>query len=73
MAGLEYNAGCWAIRAVVQQLATTAQKDTTTFFIQLELSGFSNIGSNPTELLRRNVPGYSRGGSYSSSIDNMIE
>lgn len=70
VAGLEYNAGCWAVRAVVQQLATTAQKETTTFYIQLELSGFSNIGSNPTEILRRTVPGYSRSGNYTTPFDN---
>ena len=28
------------------------------FFIQLELNGFSRLGSNPLETLKRNVPGY---------------
>lgn len=60
VAGLEYNGGCWAIRGLLQRLSTTAQTQTTSFFIQLELSGFSNIGSNPADVLRRTVPGYSR-------------
>lgn len=60
VAGLEYNGGCWAIRGLLQRLSTTAETQTTSFFIQLELTGFSNIGSNPAEVLRRTIPGYSR-------------
>ncbi|MDO9244281.1 MAG: LPS assembly protein LptD [Rhodocyclaceae bacterium] len=56
--GLEYNAGCWIGRFVVQRLATIADKPTTALFFQLELNDFSRIGSNPLELLRRNIPGY---------------
>ena len=56
--GLEYNAGCWTTRAVVQRLATIADKPTTALFFQLELNDFSKIGSNPMNLLRRNIPGY---------------
>jgi LPS-assembly protein len=26
--------------------------------VQLELNGFSRIGSNPLEILKRNIPGY---------------
>ncbi|MDP2170683.1 MAG: LPS assembly protein LptD [Rhodocyclaceae bacterium] len=58
IAGLEYNAGCWVGRFVVQRLATIADKPTTAMFFQLELNDFSRIGSNPLELLRRNIPGY---------------
>ncbi len=56
--GLEYNAGCWVGRFVVQRLATIAEKPTTALFFQLELNDFSKIGSNPMQLLRRNIPGY---------------
>lgn len=56
--GLEYNAGCWVGRFVVQRLATIADKPTSALFFQLELNDFSRIGSNPLELLRRNIPGY---------------
>ncbi|WIM06900.1 MAG: LPS-assembly protein LptD [Candidatus Nitricoxidivorans perseverans] len=56
--GLEYDGGCWAARFVVQRIATQANKSTTALFFQLELNGFSRIGSNPLDLLKRNIPGY---------------
>lgn len=56
--GVEYNAGCWVGRFVVQRLATIAEKPTTAVFFQLELNDFSKIGSNPLQLLHRNIPGY---------------
>lgn len=56
--GLEYDAGCWIGRFVVQRLATIADKPTSALFFQLELNDFSRIGSNPLQLLRRNIPGY---------------
>lgn len=67
VAGFEYNAGCWAVRGVLQQIALTAQSKSTSLFIQLELSGFSNIGSNPSDILRRNIPGYGR--TYDTTAD----
>jgi LPS-assembly protein len=60
LGGLEYGADCWTSRLVVQQFALTAGATTTTLFIQLELNGFSRLGSNPLEALKRNVPGYQR-------------
>lgn len=56
--GLEYDGGCWAARFVMQRIATQVNKSTTAFFVQLELNGFSRIGSNPLDLLKRNIPGY---------------
>ncbi|WP_126446733.1 LPS-assembly protein LptD [Sulfuricystis multivorans] len=56
--GLEYDAGCWVGRFVVQRLATIAEQPTTALFFQLELNDFSRIGSNPLQLLRRSIPGY---------------
>jgi len=56
--GLEYDAGCWVGRFVVQRLATIADQPTTALFFQLELNDFSRIGSNPMQLLRRSIPGY---------------
>jgi LPS-assembly protein len=58
IAGLEYNAGCWVGRAVVQRIATIANQPNDAFFFQLELNDFSKIGSNPLDLLKRNIPGY---------------
>jgi LPS-assembly protein len=58
--GLEYGADCWISRVIVQRFALTAGASTTSLFLQLELNGFSRIGSNPLEALKRNVPGYQR-------------
>ena len=58
--GLEYNAGCWAVRGVVQRLAATSGSPNTSFFLQLELQDFTSIGTNPLGLLRRSIPGYGK-------------
>jgi LPS-assembly protein len=58
LAGVEYGEDCWAARFVVQRLATQTQTSTTAIFLQLELNGFSRIGSNPLETLKRSIPGY---------------
>ena len=58
--GLEYNAGCWAMRGVVQRLAATSGEANTSYFLQLELQDFTSIGSNPLGLLRRSIPGYGK-------------
>ena len=58
--GVEYNEGCWTLRLVGQQLATTTQNRTNAVFVQLELNGLSRIGTNPLDALRRNIPGYSK-------------
>lgn len=60
LAGVEYNAGCWIVRAVAQSFITATNRRTSVFFLQLELDGFSRLGSNPIEALRRNIPGYSQ-------------
>ena len=60
IAGLEYNAGCWAIRGVIKRSALTEAKASSSFFIQLELTDFGQIGSNPLNLLKRNIQGYSQ-------------
>ncbi|HEX9571919.1 MAG TPA: LPS assembly protein LptD, partial [Burkholderiales bacterium] len=56
--GFEYAADCWVSRIVVQRFALTAGTSTTSVFAQLELNGFSQLGSNPLEALKRNIPGY---------------
>ncbi len=60
IAGLEYNAGCWAGRFVAQRLESTAGSPNTSLFFQLELNDFGQIGSNPIHMLQRSVPGYSK-------------
>ncbi|WP_424192566.1 LPS-assembly protein LptD [Ampullimonas aquatilis] len=59
IAGLEYDGSCWVGRLVLQRYRTTTQDAVTAVFWQLELSGLSRIGSNPINVLRRQIPGYS--------------
>lgn len=58
LAGLEYDAGCWQGRTVMHRLATATGKANYALFFQLELGGLSSIGTNPLEVLKRNIPGY---------------
>jgi LPS-assembly protein len=58
IAGLEYNGGCWILRGVVRRQALTSEDASTSFYVQLELSGLGRIGSNPLSLLKRNIQGY---------------
>ncbi|MBI4997069.1 MAG: LPS-assembly protein LptD [Rhodocyclales bacterium] len=58
VAGIEYDAGCWVARVVLHRLATTVATTSTGVFVQLELNGLARIGSNPIDLLKRNIAGY---------------
>ncbi|MDR1276237.1 MAG: LPS assembly protein LptD [Candidatus Accumulibacter sp.] len=57
--GVEYKGGCWVLRGVMQRLALTQDSTSAAFFVQLELNDFASIGSNPIQILRRNIQGYS--------------
>ncbi len=60
LAGVEYNAGCWVFRGVLQRIQTAAQVSSTAFFVQLEFNGVGQIGTTEVvDLLKRNVSGYS--------------
>ncbi|NJM32596.1 MAG: LPS-assembly protein LptD [Limnobacter sp.] len=56
--GLEYDDGCWVARIVGQRFAVAPALTTTALFLQLELTGFGRLGSNPLDLLSREIPGY---------------
>jgi LPS-assembly protein len=56
--GAEYNGGCWAFRIVGQRLTTTTQQASSSVFFQFELNGLARLGTNPIDVLKRNVPGY---------------
>jgi LPS-assembly protein len=60
LVGFEYNAGCWQVRAVAHRFITSTQQYSTSFQIQLELSGLSRIGINPLDTIRQNISGYRR-------------
>jgi LPS-assembly protein len=72
LVGLEYDGGCWAFRVLTHSFATTAATTVNSFFMQLELNGVSKIGSNPLELLRRNIAGYYRGTAQTVRPDDDI-
>ncbi len=60
IAGLEYNAGCWTLRLVMQSVQATTDITSTGFFIFLELRGVGELGTDEAlQLLKRDVPGYS--------------
>ena len=58
--GVEYNADCWALRLVGQRYVKDLNNNSTTFYLQLELTGLGGIGSNPMQTLRQSIPGYSK-------------
>lgn len=60
IAGLEYDGGCWVGRMVAHRFATAAQTASTALFFQIEFNGFSRIGSNPLDILKRGIRGYGR-------------
>jgi LPS-assembly protein len=60
LAGFEYNAGCWQVRALVHRFTTASQQVSTSVQVQLELSGLFRIGINPLDTLRQNIAGYKR-------------
>jgi LPS-assembly protein len=60
LAGIEYNAGCWVFRAVVQRVQAATQVSSTGIFFQIEFNGIGQVGTeDAVGLLSRSVPGYS--------------
>lgn len=60
LAGLEYNGGCWAARMVMHRFTTATSQSSNSIFFQLELFGLGRIGSNPLDILKRNITGYAQ-------------
>jgi LPS-assembly protein len=58
LVGLEWKDDCWIFRVVAQRTPTATSVATSSLFFQLELNGLSSLGSNPSNALRNNVPGY---------------
>ncbi len=48
------------MRFAVQRFATTTDFDDTNFYVQLELTGLTSVGTNAVSQLQRNIPGYQR-------------
>jgi LPS-assembly protein len=56
--GLEYDAGCWLGRAVLEQLQTSTTAANQRIMFQLEFVGFTRLGVSPLKSLKDNVPHY---------------
>ena len=56
--GLEYDGCCWIGRVVLQRGRSSAALSNTRILFQLELVGFSRLGSNPLDTLKSNIPHY---------------
>ena len=56
--GFEYMVDCWTLRFVTQRFVTAEGRNTSAFFLQFELAGLARLGSDPFDILRRNIPGY---------------
>jgi len=60
LAGVEYNGGCWVVRLVSYNVAVGTGEASRSIFLQLELNGVAKVGSNPLEVLRQNISGYTK-------------
>lgn len=59
IAGFEYTQACWTLRLVAQRFAIATLQTNTTFFIQLDLSDLIKVGSDPMDVLKQGITGYS--------------
>lgn len=73
LAGIEYDAGCWQARSVLQRVSTATADANYAIFFQLELGGMTSIGSNPMSLLKRGIPGYTSSGLIPESSQQPYE
>jgi LPS-assembly protein len=56
--GLEYDAGCWLGRVVIERLQSSTSSSNKRILFQLEFVGFTRLGSNALQSLRENIPRY---------------
>ena len=56
--GLEYDAGCWLGRIVVERLQSSTSTSNKRILFQLEFVGFTRLGSNALQTLKDNIPRY---------------
>jgi LPS-assembly protein len=58
--GFEYSSCCWAVRLITRRFVSSRSGDAeTSFGIQLELKGLSNVGVDNEAFLRDAIRGYS--------------
>jgi len=56
--GLEYDAGCWLGRIVLERLQSGTSSSNKRILFQLEFVGFTRLGSNALQTLKQNIPRY---------------
>ena len=56
--GLEYDAGCWLARAVLQRTQLDINSSVQSVFFQLEFVGFSKLGISPDRAIANSIPRY---------------
>jgi LPS-assembly protein len=56
--GLEYDAGCWLGRIVLERLQSSTNTSNKRILFQLEFVGFTRLGTNALETLKENIPRY---------------
>ncbi len=56
--GLEYDAGCWLARIVLERLQSSVSTSNKRVLFQLEFVGFTRVGSSPLRTLRDHIPRY---------------
>ena len=56
--GIEYDGCCWIGRVVLQRSQNGTATSNTRILFQLELVGFSRLGTNPLETLKTTIPRY---------------
>ena len=56
--GLEYDAGCWLGRIVIERLQSSTSSSNKRILFQLEFVGFTRLGSNALQTLKDNIPRY---------------
>jgi LPS-assembly protein len=60
-AGFEYRSCCWAVRFLARRYVhTSSGAETTSYLLQLELTGLASVGSAPDSFLGTAIRGYSR-------------
>ncbi len=56
--GVEYDAGCWLSRLVLERLYTSTSTFTSRLMFQLEFVGFTRFGIGPQKILSQNISRY---------------
>jgi LPS-assembly protein len=56
--GVEYDAGCWLGRVVLERVQTSASTATQRLMFQLEFVGFTRLGIDPRKTLTQNISKY---------------